>query len=92
MPGHVNTQHEVNFWCPITNQTYKRKLNSFHKLGFRESDLTEAVDCHISVNGVVEFMTGNKNNFLGLMWHPERCKKFNEIDITLFRTFFGKKI
>ena len=92
VPGHVNTQHRVEFCCPITNQAYKRKLNSFHNFGFRESDMTEAFECHISVNGVVEFMTGYKKNFLGLMWHPERYKNFEEGDISLFKTFFGKKI
>ena len=92
VPDHVKTQHRVEFSCPITNLTYKRYLNSFHNFGFRERHLTEAFQCHISIDGIVEFMTGYQNTFLGIMWHPERCKNFEEHDITLFKTFFGEKI
>ena len=92
VPGHIKTQHRVDFYCPITNLTYERNLNSFHNFAFRESDLTRAFECHISVDGIVEFMTGYKKTFLGIMWHPERYENFDEHDITLFRTFFGKRI
>jgi len=92
VPGHVKTQHRVDFYCPITNLSYQRNLNSFHNFGFHERHLTEAFQCHISIDGIVEFMTGYQNTFLGIMWHPERYKIFEEHDVTLFRTFFGEKI
>ena len=89
--GHVNTFHEVKFHCPITNQTFEREINSFHNFGFCTNDLTEPFECHISVDGVVELMTGYGQKFLGIMWHPERHKIFQEHDAQLFKTFFGKK-
>ena len=90
--GHLNSHHSVKFDCPITNQSYKRDLNSFHGLGFFQSDLDKACECHISVDGIVEFMTGPEKNFLGIMWHPERYKNFEDHDIKLFQAFLGGKI
>ncbi len=90
--GHVNTQHKVDFYCPITNQIHERNLNSFHNFAFRESDFNETFRSHISVDGFVEFMTGYHNTFLGIMWHPERYGNFDKHDIALFKSFFGKKI
>jgi len=30
-----------------------------------------------------------KNNFLGIMWHPERNDPFDKNDIYLLKEFFG---
>ena len=105
--GSLNKLHQNTFSFSFQNQFFlyggktggtqvrialELAINSFHNFGFRERHLTEAFQCHISIDGIVEFMTGYQNTFLGIMWHPERYKIFDDHDITLFKTFFGEKI
>jgi gamma-glutamyl-gamma-aminobutyrate hydrolase PuuD len=38
-------------------------------------------------NGCIESFESTSSRILGLMWHPEREKKFNEFDIQIIGRF-----
>ena len=85
--GHVNTRHKLKYFCPIMKQKITRTVNSFHDYGFKVSETPIQLKVNVSYSNIVEQFTHKNNNILGLMWHPEREKKFSNYDLALFKVF-----
>lgn len=75
--GHVGVQHEVK-------GKIERIVNSYH------SYAVEGVEDEFDIlawtkEGNIEAIQHKKHQILGMMWHPERVKGFDELDIKLIR-------
>lgn len=81
VPGHVAVRH------PVSGELGVRQVNSFHNQACRNVKpplraLAQAQD------GVIEAVCHPQKHILGTMWHPEREKPFQDVDIQLVRRFF----
>lgn len=78
--GHVRTRHQLK-------GVYNHEVNSYHNQTL--TDLTSDFDITaISDDNAVEGMRHSKLDLHGWMWHPEREKPFNQLDIHNFREIF----
>lgn len=85
--GHVNTRHKLKYYCPIMKKKILRTVNSFHDYGFKVSETSIQLEVSVSYSNIVEQFIHKNRNILGLMWHPEREKKFSNYDLDLFKVF-----
>lgn len=79
---HIAVNHEI-LW-----KQEERVVNSYHAQGvtrifdpFNEMAKTN--------DGVIEAIYHKDYKIQGIMWHPEREKKFSPLDIEMIRKFFG---
>lgn len=79
--GHITDRQ------PVTSLFGERVVNSYHRLGARES-VPELVPWATSQDGVVKAVRHATEKNVGIMWHPERLTPFNEEDLGLFRSSF----
>lgn len=79
--GHVTDRQ------PVQSETGERIVNSYHRLGVRETG-PELVKWASSSDGVVKAVRHVRENLVGLMWHPERFAPFADEDLELFRSAF----
>ncbi len=88
--GHVATRHNI-YWRFNQNEEYiKRDVNSFHEWGVLKNDLSkQLIPCAFDDGGNIEAARHKKLNMLGIMWHPEREKDFNKLDLDIFRMLFS---
>lgn len=83
---HIATRHRI--FVQPSNFVLPSLVNSFHNWGIKKEDLpTELRPIAFDDNGFVEAFEAIDNRLLGLMWHPEREKPFNTLDIQLFKDF-----
>ena len=83
--GHVRKFHEIKI-----NKDKKIKVNSFHDLGFNEKMLGKnLISLSKSNDGIIKFFCHKTLNIFGIMWHPERYKKFKNHDLKLFKNIFN---
>ncbi|MFL2769942.1 MAG: gamma-glutamyl-gamma-aminobutyrate hydrolase family protein [Rhodospirillaceae bacterium] len=80
--GHAGKRHDIE----IENET--RSTNSFHNFAAFETVDGLSIMARSS-DGVIESVCHNRENILGIMWHPERDDPFDSSDIDMFRTFYG---
>ena len=64
-----------------------KNVNSFHNFGITKEHLAKKFDILASSNNFIEAAINIKESQLGVMWHPERDKKFSKKSIQLFRKF-----
>lgn len=79
---HVNVNHKIKF--------YKKTVivNSYHDYGI--CSLGHNLDpISVSEDGIYEAFKHKKKKIFGIMWHPERNKKFKKFDIDIFREILG---
>lgn len=70
LEGHAGTIHSVE-------GRISGNVNSYHNFGF--SDVSDGFEVISSApDGSVEAAYHNENNWLGVMWHPEREKPHNQ--------------
>lgn len=79
--GHVACRH------PLAGGKKKREVNSYHRLGARDSVPALPVVA-TAPDGVIEALRHASEPIHGIMWHPEREKPFRAEDIALFREVF----
>jgi putative glutamine amidotransferase len=79
--GHVTDRQSVQ------SETGERIVNSYHRLGARETG-PELIKWARSSDGVVKGVRHVRENLVGLMWHPERLVPFADEDLDLFRKAF----
>lgn len=80
--NHTNINHKIKF--------YKKtiKVNSYHDYGICSlGHNLESIG--VSEDGIHEAFKHKKKRIFGIMWHPERNKKFKKFDIELFRKILG---
>jgi gamma-glutamyl-gamma-aminobutyrate hydrolase PuuD len=82
--GHVTHAH------PVLIDGRERSVNSYHRF-----HATETVpELHVWArgwDGSVEAIRHAREPILGVMWHPERNRPFDERDLTLFAEFFQSR-
>ena len=79
--GHIKVRHELKYEGETIN------VNSFHNYGTKENNKHFNIDAKAS-DGVIKAISHIKYPIKGIMWHPEREKKFSDNDILLFKTHF----
>lgn len=79
--GHVDTKFEVNY-----NKS-RRIINSYHEYGTEETVQDILVTSRSSDN-IIKSISHKRYKIKGIMWHPERCDPFDNLDTELFGKFF----
>ena len=88
---HVGKYHDINNFSKLP---ISKKVNSYHEFKLNKEKLPEnfeiiATDLTQALKGENLVVLDKKNNFLGIMWHPERNDPFDKNDIYLLKEFFG---
>ena len=83
---HVATQHAI---YPKTNiYEFPVMVNSYHKWGINPDGLANELEpLAVDAKGNIEAYKHREAALLGLMWHPERVKSFDVLDIQLITRF-----
>ena len=72
------------------NKMIKKKVNSFHDTIINENKDKNFINCFgYAFDNSVEAFHYQKFKILGIMWHPERYKKYNDFDFKLLRKFYA---
>ncbi len=84
--GHVATQHAIYSKAPAYQ--FPEKVNSYHNWGINNDGLAHKLEMiALDAEGHIEAYKHPNAKLLGLMWHPEREKPFNPLDIKLLTRF-----
>jgi len=84
--GHVATQHVIYSKTPTYQ--FPEIVNSYHNWGISNDGLANELEIMaIDAEGHIEAYRHPDAKLLGLMWHPEREKPFNLLDIKLLTRF-----
>ena len=84
---HVGKYHDINNFSKLP---ISKKVNSYHEFKLNKEKLPENFEIIATdLNGEIESILDKKNNFLGIMWHPERNDPFDKNDIYLLKEFFS---
>lgn len=84
--GHVAKQHPI--YSKTSDYQFPQTVNSFHNWGIGKNGLANELEMMaIDSDGNIEAYQHPDAKLLGLMWHPEREKPFNVLDIQLLTRF-----
>lgn len=84
--GHIATQHVIYSKTPAYQ--FPDMVNSYHNWGISKDDLANEMEVlAVDTDGYIEAYKHPDAKLLGLMWHPERNKPFNLLDIQLLKRF-----
>jgi len=84
--GHVATEHAIYSKTPIYQ--FPKTANSYHNWGVSNDGLSSELEVMaVDAEGYIEAYKHPDVKLLGLMWHPEREKPFNLLDIQLLTRF-----
>lgn len=89
--GHVGSKHEIS---SINELMDDRTVNSFHNYSLISEDLDRAGISIVATSKAdfcVEAVADRSNNWMGIMWHPERDEPFHDNDLKLFRSYLSTK-
>ena len=81
--NHVNKIHKVSFFGKI------KKVNSFHNFSISTIPKNFRVISK-SEDGMIESIEHNFLPIIGVMWHPEREKRFDIHDLEIIKKLFSK--
>ena len=83
--NHVSCDHKI-FFLEKNKNILTNKVNSFHNWGIKIKDLGKNLNILATdkEKNIESFIHKNKK-IIGIMWHPERYKRFNKKDINLFK-------
>ena len=85
--GHVSTKHKLS---SKEAEFDGRVVNSYHNYAIYERDLGMNLDIlGWSPDGCIEAIRHIKQNWYGIMWHPERDKNLCISDRRLIKKIFG---
>ena len=76
----------------MKKKTYKfpQKVNTFHNYGIPQGSNSKLIKIlAIDEDKNIEAFSYDEKKILGIMWHPERDKPFNKIDLNLVKRFFS---
>jgi N5-(cytidine 5'-diphosphoramidyl)-L-glutamine hydrolase len=86
---HVAQVHNISV---LQNQDWIhreiKEVNSYHRYGISLNKVGNQVEVLASTDDVLEAFISKDENFLGIMWHPERNQPADSNDILLFKRFF----
>jgi len=66
-----------------------KDVNSYHDYGIKETPKEFVQSAYCEADGTVEAMESDNLKIYCQMWHPERERPINEMDLKLFRKFFN---
>ncbi len=85
--NHVRKNHYI--FGKIINNKVQLKSKCFHEYGIKENILGKNLKVlAFSKDGSIECFKHYKKKIMGIMWHPERFKKFRKFEINLIKNFF----
>ena len=87
-----STQEEiVKLFAKFGIKPIDKYVNSYHDFGILKEILSkELIPIYYSGKSI-EMCLGKRKKIMGIMWHPERNKKFSINDIKLFKNFFPER-
>ena len=89
---HINKYHKVNIIYNINQKNIKNIVtNSFHENNIKLKNIGKGLKPWAVINDNVEGMYHINKKIIGIMWHPERYKRFKNFDINLFKYHFKIK-
>ena len=89
--GHVARRHLVYYDFDQTDKFKSKEVNSFHEWGIPQKALAkDLITCAYDNDGFIEAARHKKLKWTGVMWHPEREKKFKTLDIQIIKKLFNK--
>jgi len=85
--SHVRKNHFIE--GTLFSNKIRFKVNSYHNYGIRDKNLGKKLKILFKADdqSIEAFHTKNKK-ILGIMWHPERQKKIQKIDLKILKKFF----
>lgn len=85
--SHVRRNHFID--GTILNKKIRFKVNSYHDYGIKSKNLGKKLKILLKADdqSVEAFQDTNKK-IMGIMWHPERQKKIQKIDLKILKKFF----
>lgn len=85
--GHVGVRHEIEDTRSIHR---RREVNSYHNFGLDK--LGSGLQArHVSGDAIIESIEHEALPWLGVMWHPEREKPFQQRDLETILSLFEQK-
>ena len=91
--NHRNKIHKLKPVYPEYKRAYSidKYVNSYHDFGIIKETLSkELIPIYYSGKSI-EMCLSKRKKIMGIMWHPERNKKFSINDIKLFKNFFSER-
>ncbi len=84
--NHVGS-HDIFFEKKILKNKFpsNHRVNSFHKFGIKFLG-KNLIPLATAKDKTVELFIHKKLKIIGLMWHPERFKKFKKVDFKIFKS------
>lgn len=79
---HVNNNHL------ILKKNKSVKVNSYHNYSLKRCPKNFEIE-FMSADGKIESMISKDKKIYACMWHPERYKKFKDLDINNFKKIFS---
>lgn len=87
--GHVGSRHVVKVASDDARFSAYTVANSFHDWGVRLEGLAKALQsCLTAPDGTIEAVKHRQQDWIGIMWHPERETPFSPTDIRLIDRLF----
>tara|TARA_B110000003_G_C16638278_1_gene529205 strand:- start:2114 stop:2752 length:639 start_codon:yes stop_codon:yes gene_type:complete len=87
--GHVANRHSVRTCFDQDTEFISSNVNSFHTWGISIPSLSKKlIPCAYDIDNYVESARHEKLNWLGVMWHPEREEKFQQLDLGILQKLF----
>ncbi len=88
---HANTRHSLTLREEFQS-LLPAEVNSYHMYGITKDGLAPALRAvALAQDESIEAFMHKNLPWLGLMWHPEREKKYSEHDIELFHALFVQR-
>lgn len=86
---HVRRNHRIS--GTIVSSRASIKINSYHDYGFTKKLLGNDLNIlAVSSDKIVKCFSHNNHKLFGIMWHPERYKKYQKFDINLIKKIFNQ--
>ena len=81
--GHMKNSHRIYFEKKIFGKKFMY-VNSFHNFGIPLKKMSNKFDViALDKDKNVEIFKHKRKNILGLMWHPERNKTYNQLNLII---------
>ena len=81
--GHMSSKHLINLNTTIFKKT-KMKVNSFHNFCITKKNVSKSFKIlGVDEKDNIEMFVHKKHKIIGVMWHPEREKNYNRLDMIL---------
>jgi putative glutamine amidotransferase len=85
---HVGKNHRI--FGKMVKSKHNIKVNSYHNYGFAENQLANNLEILAeSADKIVKCFSHKKHKLFGIMWHPERYKKYKKFDINFVKRIFN---